>query len=194
MNGGSSGLWAGKVSEIKRARLVFLDGICRGSFYRAWRRCLPGMKCSLSSFQCSRYNKSPGTSDGRLLIDAPWLYASHTDRQLRNLSNQLCTRLTQTCTDTLYLGRVPVTAASLLAAHLTLTNTTWNADVPMFVFKISVFVLVNQRQISDISFQISWLPFEDICDNEKCLQSHDQMSFNIEAGDGKVSLDVWKSQ
>ena len=80
---------------------------------------------------CSRYSGGSGTRDGRLLIDAPWLHASHTDRQLRNLSNRLGCRLTQTCAET--PGRVasPVRAAPSLAAPLTSIRTAHDPDVCM---------------------------------------------------------------
>lgn len=105
------------------------------SFYGIGDNVSPSMKCGLSVFQHSRNKGSSGTWDGRLLIDAPWLHTSHTGRQLRSLSNQLCTRPTQTCTDTWFLGRVSARAALPLAVPLTLTHTAHDPDVRLlFIF------------------------------------------------------------
>lgn len=124
---GVSGL--SKVIGRKRASLVFrrwwsqfFKVVKKRVFYKGWSA-------------VSAVSNAPGTMEvlapqtARLLIDAPWLHASHTDRQLRNLSKQLCTRLTQTFTDTLFPGRVPVRAAFPSAASLTLTHAPHDPDV-----------------------------------------------------------------
>lgn len=90
-----------KVSESKWAGLVFfffLTTCVKWVFQGCGKGVLPRMKCSLSYSQRFKYNESPSTSGGRLLIDASWLHSSHTDRRLRNLSKQLSAMLTQTYT------------------------------------------------------------------------------------------------
>lgn len=90
-----------KVSESKWAGLVlffFLTTCVKWVFQGCGKGVLPRMKCSLNYSQRFKYNESPSTSGGRLLIDASWLHSSHTDRRLRNLSKQLSAMLTQTYT------------------------------------------------------------------------------------------------
>lgn len=91
----------GRVKLVKASEpgLFFSLTTCvKWVFQGCGKGVLPRMKCSLSYSQRFKYNESPSTSGGRLLIDASWLHSSHTDRRLRNLSKQLSAMLTQTYT------------------------------------------------------------------------------------------------